>query len=251
MKNENHIISIWGSPGAGKTTLSIKIAKEMQDLKQTVAVVLCDNEIPSLPIVMPYGKMERRSLGELLSQPHLSRAEILKHSIPFGNNQNIGLLGYCIDENPQTYPDYSVTTAKSLLSALSCMVDCVVVDCSSNLVNNPLTLTALTVADTTLRVVNANLKSTVYVRSQQEHLMEPCYRYDRQTVVLNDVLPEQDENAHSAIVGEADYVIPHCPEIIEQFETGKLSEPFYGRGARYFTAAVRQIVKEVLNDAER
>jgi cellulose biosynthesis protein BcsQ len=250
MENRNQILTIWGSPDAGKTTLSIKIAKELQTRKRSVAVILCDNETPTLPILMPNKKMERHSLGELLSKPRISQSEILKCSTPFGNNANIGLLGYCIDESPLSYPEYPTSTAKALISTLACLVDDVVVDCSSDLLENQLSIVALEAANVTLRVVNANLKSTVYMRSQRPLLSDPRFRFDQQIVVLNNILPEQDENAHSFIIGKADYVLPHCPAITEQFETGNLSEPAFGRESRHFNPVLKQLVKDVISDAE-
>lgn len=250
MENENLVLAVWGSPGAGKTTLSVKIAKELQGQKHSVAIVLCDNETPTLPILMPNRKMERRSLGELLSKPRISQAEILKYSLPFGSNNNIGLLGYCIDENPLSYPEYPSSTAKSLFSALARLVDDVVIDCSSDLMENQLSMVALEAANVTIRVVNANLKSTVYMRSQQPLLADSRFHYDQQVVVLNNVLPEQDENAHSSIIGKTDFVLPNCPAVAEQFETGKLSEPAFGRESRHFDPVVKKLVKDVISNAE-
>ena len=250
MENENLVLAVWGSPGAGKTTLSVKIAKELQGQKHSVAIILCDNETPTLPILMPNRKMERRSLGELLSKPRISQTEILKYSLPFGSNNNIGLLGYCIDENPLSYPEYPSSTAKSLFSALARLVDDVVIDCSSDLMENQLSMVALEAANVTIRVVNANLKSTVYMRSQQPLLADSRIHFEQQIVVLNSVLPEQDENAYAAIISKADYILPHCPAVEEQYETGKLSESLFGREAKHYDLTLLQLVKDVLNHEE-
>jgi MinD-like ATPase involved in chromosome partitioning or flagellar assembly len=245
MENDNQVLAVWGSPGSGKTTLSVKIAKELQTKKHSVAIVLCDDVTPSLPILLPNSKLEHRSLGDLLSQPRISQAEILKFSIPYGSNNNISLLGYCVDENPMSYPEYSTMTAKSLISALSRLVDNIIVDCSSDLVGNPLTMVALEVSDATLRVVNASLKSTVYMRSQQQLLVDSRFRLDRQHVVLNNVLPGQDENAHASIVGDAEYLLPHCSALAEQYETGKLADSLFGREAKHYEPVVKKIMKDV------
>ena len=250
MENEDRIIAVWGSPGAGKTTLSIKIAKELQAKKHSVAIILCNDETPALPILIPNGKLERRSLGELLSQPHISQAEILRYSVPFGSHGNIGLLGYCIDDNPMSYPEYSSASAHSLISALSRLVDFILVDCSSDLVGSTLTLAALEDADVTLRVVNADLRSIVYMRSQQPLLADSRIHFDQQIVVLNSVLPEQDENAYAAIISKADYILPHCPAVEEQYETGKLSESLFGREAKHYDLTLLQLVKDALNHEE-
>lgn len=243
--NDIQILAVWGSRDSGKTTLSVKIAKELEMVKHSVAIILCDDETPALPILLPTGKQEHRSLGELLSLPRITQVEILKYSVPYGSNDNISLLGYRIDDNPKSYPEYSEMTAKSLLLALSRLVDNVIIDCSSDLVGNPLTSVALETSDAILRVVNANNKSSMYIRSQHHLLLDSRFHFDQQKIVLNNVLPEQDENAHSAIIGHADYILPHCSSIVEQYETGKLSESLFGREAKHFEPIIKKIVKDV------
>ncbi|WP_277668501.1 hypothetical protein [Caproiciproducens galactitolivorans] len=44
--NNNQVLAIWGSPDSGKTTLSVKIAKGLEAIKRSVAIVTCDEETP-------------------------------------------------------------------------------------------------------------------------------------------------------------------------------------------------------------
>lgn len=243
--NENQVLAVWGSRDSGKTSISVKIAKELETRKRSVAIILCDDETPALPILLPNGKQDHPSLGALLSQDRISQAEILKYSVPYGSKDNISLLGYRIDDNPMSYPEYSSINAKSLISALSRLVDYIIIDCSSDLVGNPLTLVALEVADVSLRIVNASLKSALYMRSQQQLLVDSRFNYDKHLIVLNNVLPQQDENAHATITGKANYILPHCASLAEQYETGKLTESLFGREAKHFEPVVKKIVKDV------
>jgi MinD-like ATPase involved in chromosome partitioning or flagellar assembly len=241
--NSNQVLAVWGCPNSGATTLSVKIAKELESQKRSVALILCDEETPMLPILMPNGKQVHLSLGELLSQTRISQAEILKHFVPYSNNTS--LLGYRLDDNEMTYPQYSPETASKLLTSLSRLVDNIIIDCSHHLASNVITRVGIQSADVTLRVVNANLKCSTYIRSQRHILSDSQMAFDQQVVVLNNVLPGQDETAFSNVFGNISYTIPHTPSLMEQYETGKLSESLFGREAKHFEPVIREIVKDV------
>lgn len=243
--NDKQVLAVWGSPGAGKKTIAVKIAKVLEAKHQSVALILCDDEIPGIPILLPNGKQQRLSLGELLSQTRISQASIMRYFIPFGSS-NILLLGYGSDENEKTYVDYSEATAKNFFVALSRLVDVIIISCSSHLNSNPLSIIALEAADITLRVVNASLHSATYIRSQKEYFNDSDrFHYDKQLVVLNNVIPGQDENAYSNVLGKASYVLPHCPSVAEQYESGKLLGSLFGREAKQFEPVIKEIVKDV------
>lgn len=244
--NSNQVLALWGSPNSGTTTLTVKIAKELEAMKRSVAIVSCDNETPMLPILMPNGKQNHLSLGDLLSRPRISQTDIYTFSVPVSNN--ISLLGYRVDDNENTYPEYSLETAGKFLASLSRLVDIVLVDCSHHINSNGLSLVGLASADRVFRVVNATLKSAMYFRSQRTYLSDTKYHYDKQLVVMNNVMQEQDENVYSNVFGKIHYSLPNTPSITEQFETGKLLESLFGREARRFEPVIRTMIKDVLSD---
>lgn len=245
---ENNVLAVWGAPDSGKTTLSVKIARELQARRRSVVLVLCNDETPALPLLLPNSRAEHRSLGELLSKPRISQAEILRYSVPFAANDNISLLGYCVDDNPTTYPEYSALAAKNLLNSLSRLADAIIIDCSSSLTGSQLTPVAMEVADVTLRVVEADIKSTIFLRSAQPYLIDAKYRYGHQSVVLNNVRTDQDANAHAAIDGAVKYILPHSDAVAEQLQTGKLSDGLFGRDAKHYDPVIKQIVKDVFGE---
>lgn len=244
--NNNQILAVWGSPGSGKTTLSVKIAKELEALKYSVALVLCEDELPMLPILLPNGKQSHPSLGHLLALPRISQAEILKHSVPYGNRGNISLLGYKHEDYETLYPEYSDSMARNFLISLTRLCDKVIIDCSHRLLENVLTAVSLATADAVLRVVNADLKSSTYISSQRQVLTDAKFHYDDQITVLNNVMPTQPDTVYSEIFGGASYILPHIPSIEEQFESGKLAESLFGRDARKYEPVVKAIIREVL-----
>lgn len=45
------VLAVWGSPGSGKTTVSVRLAKYLADQKKNVALLLCDMTTPMLPCI--------------------------------------------------------------------------------------------------------------------------------------------------------------------------------------------------------
>lgn len=243
--NDNQVLAVWGSPGSGKSTTAVKIAKELEAMKYSVILVTCDDELPMLPILSPQGKQTHSSLGDLLSLPRIAQQEILKHCVPYGNMGNISLLGYRLDDNEKSYPEYSPNMAQNVLIALTRLADKIVVDCSARLMGNIFTTVALQSADAVLRVVNANLRSSVFLRSQQQMLTDASYHYDSHIIVLNNIKPNQDAAVYSEILGGASYILPHIPALEEQYETGKLMDSLFGREAKQYEPVVKAMIREV------
>ena len=74
------IISVWGTPFAGKTTIAAKLAKEIYEKHHaSVILLLTDNAKPLLPVFFPQRKeTETFSLGEVLAKPEIREADITK-----------------------------------------------------------------------------------------------------------------------------------------------------------------------------
>ncbi len=62
------VLAVWGSPGCGKTTVAVKLAKYLADRKKNVVLLLCDCTTPMLPCICPPGDLEgNHSLGSILA----------------------------------------------------------------------------------------------------------------------------------------------------------------------------------------
>lgn len=242
----NIMLAVWGSTSSGKTTTSIKIAKELAAGKQNVIVVLCDDETPAIPLLLPHA-VDYSSLGELLSQPTITQLDLLKHCIPFGNNPYISLLGYKLGDNEVSYPEYSVKRAKELLDLLRRTADYIIIDCSHHLLSNVLTAAALESADKVIKVVNADLKSSVYVNSQKMLLQGPQFNYDKQINVFNNVLPIQNVSPFKEAIGGASFILPHLDSLKEQYDSGLLLDSLFGRDVKKYEPVIKELVKEVFS----
>lgn len=245
----NRFVALWGSGGSGKTTLSIKIAKELAANNKNVLVIHCDDETPVLPLLLPVSESSQ-SLGDLLSMSSPTQISILQHCAIYGNSGYISLLGYQLGENAISYPEYSKKEAIILFNLCRRIpnIDYILVDCSNHTVDNILTVVALEAADAVIKVANTNLRSTVYLESQKQLLRDEKFRYRDQINVLNNVMPDQDTYPFRESLGGAPYVFPHCPSIEEQFHEQKLLDSLFGKDARRFEPIMKQLVKEVFLD---
>jgi cellulose biosynthesis protein BcsQ len=239
----NNLIAAWGSVGAGKTSICVKIAKVLAEKKNNVILVLCDDVTPSLPLLLP-SATDTKSLGDLLSLSKLNQIHIYQHCVSAGGY--LSFLGYQLEENEITYPGYNKERAEELMSLLSISADYVVIDCSSHVLSSILTGVALETADTVFRVINADIKSLIYLRSQQYFLREARYRYDKQINVLNNLYPNQNFNPHREELGEIPYILPNLPMLKEQYDSGKLLEDLAGKDTKKYEPVIKALVSEVI-----
>ena len=47
------VLAVWGSPGSGKTTVAVRLAKYLADRRRNVVLLLCDMTAPMLPLHLP------------------------------------------------------------------------------------------------------------------------------------------------------------------------------------------------------
>ena len=47
------VLAVWGSPGSGKTTAAVKLAKYLADHKKNVSLLHADTTAPIIPVLFP------------------------------------------------------------------------------------------------------------------------------------------------------------------------------------------------------
>jgi ATPases involved in chromosome partitioning len=240
--DNNKIVAVWGSPGSGATTTSIKVARELAK-NNNVVLILTDEVTPSVPLVAPPSG-ETKSLGHLLTLPVMKSIPVFQHLIPAG--RNLSLLGYQSEENEITYGEYKKERVQKLLSILSGTADYVVIDCYHHLLANVFTAVALAEAKTVLRITNADPKSLLYLKSQRPYLAEERFHYDRHVNIINNVLPSQPIRTYEDALGGKAYLLPHLDALKAQFDEVRLLDSLSGREAKQYEPVIRAIVKEVI-----
>ena len=130
------VITVWGSPGSGKSMFCCILAKALTRDKQKAIIINADISVPMLPVWLPEQMIETgASIGHVLTSVDIdttlvaSKVTVLK-SYPF-----IGLMGYTAGENPLSYPEIRYEMVLRLIESAAKLVDFVICDCSSNTVS--------------------------------------------------------------------------------------------------------------------
>lgn len=213
------VISVWGAPDTGKTTLSIKLAKQLSK-DCTVMLVFADILSPVIPTVIPSAD-NNKSLGNVLSAPTLSTDDILKNSISIKENRNIGILGYAQGNNTFTFPQYSDRRAVEFISKLREISDYTIIDLTSNFVTDMLTTTSLEYSDEVIRVSSPSLKDVSYYDSYMPLISANKFSVDNHINVISKFM-ENDAIEECAELYNAEERIPYIDELREQSMCGEL-----------------------------
>ena len=235
------IVALWGSPGSGTTLTAVKIARELASRKKSVMLVLGDSETPSVPLLLPQTDAGK-SLGHLLSLPSVSQTDLFRHCVPVGTS--LSLMGYMYGENEKTWPEYSEQRAREFLDILRDSADYAVIDCPHHLLSSILTAVALEQAGRVLRVVNADIKSVVFVKSQRPFLAESRFRWEDHISVINNVLPFQDVRTYEETFGGKAYTLPHLSALQRQYDEYRLLEPMAGKEGKLYETVIRKIIEK-------
>lgn len=126
------VLAVWGSPSSGKTTVSVKLAKYLADMRKDVLLLICDSTTPMLPCICPPSNLEsERSLGSILAATHVTDTLIRQNCVLHKKFRHLSLIGMLKGENEYSYPDYSEQQAAELIEHLRNIAPYVIIDCGS------------------------------------------------------------------------------------------------------------------------
>lgn len=240
------VLAVWGSPGSGKTTLAVKMAKYLADRKKNVVLLLCDMTAPMLPCICPPADLEHeKSLGSILAAAHVNEALIKHNMITHKKLSYLTILGMLKGENEYTYPPYSEKQARELIDSLRGIAPFVIIDCGSYIANDILSALALMEADSVLRLANCDLKSISYLSSQLPLLRDSKWDADKQYKIGSNLKPQQGLDHISQALGSVAFKLPHSEELEGQYLAGDLFEDLSMKDSRAFRKEIDKIAKEV------
>ncbi len=245
-EQEVKVLAIWGSPGSGKTTVSVRLAKYLADHKYNVALLLCDMTAPMLPCICPPAELEcERSLGSILAATHITDILVKQNCITHKKIDHLTMIGMLKGENVFTYPPYTQELASELIDHLRDIAPYVVIDCGSAIANDILSAVSLLEADTVLRLVNCDLKSISYLSSQLPLLKDQKWDADKQYKVASNVKFNQAGEHIEQVLGSVAFKIPHSDELENLALAGNLLGELALKDSRGFRAEIAKIAKEV------
>ena len=247
------VLAVWGSPGSGKTTTAVKLAKYLADKKKNVVLVLCDMTAPMLPCICPPSDLECEknshrpygSLGSILSAAHVTELLVKYNMITHKKMSYLTMIGMLKGENEYTYASYSKVQAQELIESLRKIAPFVIIDCGSYIANDILSAVSLLECDSVLRLANCDLKSISYLSSQLQLLQNSKYDMDKQYKVASNVKSNHDIDHLAGALGAVSFKLPYSEEVEEQYLAGNLLANLTLKNSREFRKGIEKIAKEV------
>ncbi len=240
------VLAVWGSPGSGKTTVSVRLAKYLADQKKNVALLLCDMTTPMVPCICPSAELEcERSLGSILAATHITDTLIKQNCITHKKISYLTIIGMLKGENVFTYPPYTQELAAELIDHLRDIAPYIIIDCGSSIAHDILSAVSLLEADSVLRLVNCDLKSISYLSSQLPLLKDQKWDADKQYKVASNIKSNQAGEHIEQVLGSVAFRLTHSDELENLALAGNLLGELALKESRSFRKEIAKIAKEV------
>ena len=98
------VITVWGSPGSGKSMFSCILAKALTRDKRKAIIINAEISVPMLPVWLPEQIIQTNaSVGQVLSSVEIDTTLVASHVTVLKSYPFIGLMGYSAGENPLSY----------------------------------------------------------------------------------------------------------------------------------------------------
>ena len=236
--------AVWGGPGSGKTSLSVKLAQQITEQDRSVLLLLADRLAPPLPcLAEPRVFTNKRSFGSVLAAPQPNAALLRFHLIGVKDAPNLHLLGFLKGESALDYPQPTEAQSKLLLEVAADLADVLIVDCGTALPWDALSLTAVRQSDISLCVMNPELKTVSYLSSQLSLTDEGQKEGRQQWRTLNRI---RDAGVRAEAFADVDYELPYCPELAEQAAMGDLLQPLTKKTSRRYLETLDKLTEAIL-----
>lgn len=207
------IITVWGSPGSGKSMFCCILAKALTRDKRKAIIINGEISVPMLPVWLPDQIIQTdASIGRVLSSVEIDTSMIASHVTVLKSYPFIGLMGYSAGENPLSYPEVTYPMVLQLIAAASRLVDYVILDCSSSM-TNVFTPAAIESGDLIIRVLTPDLKGVNYLKAHQPLLVDSRFRYDQHMTFAGMARPFHALDEMAYLIGGFDGLLPYGKEI--------------------------------------
>lgn len=242
------IISVFGPPNSGKTTLSVAMSEALAEKGYNVCLVCCDKVVPAIPVLLPQSVTKagaamdvRHSVGKILNCVDFSESDILKQCVYTKKYKKIILMGYAYGENENTYPLPTDFDVFSFYGKLSDMVDYVIIDCANN-ITEPLSRVGIEHSDNVIRVAGGSYKDITYYASNETIIPEGEVKRDRHIIVAPKVHKKDNIDYLDSFYGNIDYKIKYFPEVKTMMDYG---EYFIKNFPPQYLSVVNQMLEEI------
>jgi len=242
------VITVWGSPGSGKSMFCCILSKALTRDKRKAIIINAEISVPMLPVWLPEQIIETgASVGQVLSAVEIDTSLVASHVTVLKSYPFIGLMGYSAGENPLSYPELQYGMVLQLIAAAAKLVDFVILDCSSNM-TNVFTPAAIESGDIIVRILTPDLKGINYLKAHQPLLVDSRFRYHEHITFAGMARPFHAIEEMGYMIGGFDGLLPYGKEIDRCATEGGMFHAINNCNSRY-TASLNKVLT-ALEDLE-
>lgn len=243
------LISIWGSPGSGKTTLSVEMAKLLVKQNQKNCLILFTDDLTSpINYLFPSLSDKGGSLGKIVTTAGFYQDELIKGLVYHPDYKYLCFLGFRKNETRYNYSDISEMQVLDLFVSLGQLVDYVIVDCASDFTKDPISQYALKEGKC-VQVGGGDLKSISYF--QDVYYLSRAYGgiRDRNIQVANNPWDFEIWKTVADQYGDVKHYFPFVMDIQEHYlEEKSLISLNDNKHNRDFINEMNRLIQDLCND---
>ena len=243
------IITVWGNPGCGKSMFCCNLAKSLTADKKKAIIINADSSTPMLPVWMPDRLIETgSSIGTVLTGLEINNALIAERVVILKEYPFIGVMGYAAGENPFSYPELKYEKIKLFIQEASKLVDYIILDCSSNMLNF-FTPTAIEAANLVIRIVTPDLRGLNYLRAHQALLTDEKFHYDAHLTFAGLARPFHAIDEMDNLIGGFDGLLPYSKEMERCGTSGQMFKAIGYCNQRYLSS-IKKVKERLMSSKE-
>lgn len=238
------LISVFGSPGSGKTSITLKLAMEtyIGTKDESILVLSPDISVPGAALLFPnYDPNEICSLSTIFDNTAISAETLLKNTVTVKAMSNFGFLGFKAGDNRYSFPKPTPDKINALFNAISEIAGYVFVDCTGDF-NDEISQKALSSADIQIRVISPDLKGMSWYsanknteRTEEKDLFNVVNVSERELYLPTE---EVCTKLHSIAA-----LLPYSRGIKQQMLDGRMYERL---GDKAYNKRLQSLVKKII-----
>ncbi len=238
------IICVWGSPGSGKTVCSLALAAVLAEKKKNVIIYNGDKLVPSLKMMCPTVEVDsKNSIGPLLMSGRYDDTLFAQKLVMHPMSEYISFIGMAPTDTYITYGDFDRSFVIQVLNKMAQLSDYVIIDGTSNPLDDGMTLVGLELADHIVRVITPDNKGLLYQDAARSIYRDAKYKFEQHITVLGNVRSISPVSEIMSVSGKYDFVLPYAAEIENKHISGELMKDMKRFVSRQFEKQIREMVK--------
>lgn len=245
------VITVWGSPGGGKTTLSLELAKHISEkTKENVVLIFTEDQASPLSYLFPSLNKEGGSLGKIITMAGFDQEELLNTLVNHPKNKYLAFLGYRSEDSKPSYPEVVEPQVIDLFVTLGQKFKYAIIDGQSNFHNDWITQYGLRYGSCVM-VGGGDLKSIAFFNGTTAMLQDFTGFRDNVIRVLNNPWDFDSWLLVGDKYGGIDYAFPYSMDIqMAYLEETSIKSLKQTKRNREFVDALNQLSQELIQEEE-